>query len=204
MFLDSYKPRYSKIKKKKILGLAKYLIFIGVFLMILLIFAISEPKDNKNSLEKEFFFGNYEKSKNILKIENATFFGKDKNKRPYTITAKLAIKESSKKNTLILESLKADISLKEKNWLIMETEIAFFDINLKVLSSNQKVEAFYDDGTSFISPSLSYNLNNGIVYGQEGIEMSGKWGNIKSGYFSYSTNDEVLVFDKNPVMLINR
>ena len=204
MFLDSYKPRYSKIKKKKILGLAKYLIFIGVFLMILLIFAISEPKDNKNSLEKEFFFGNYEKSKNILKIENATFFGKDKNKRPYTITAKLAIKESSKKNTLILESLKADISLKEKNWLIMETEIAFFDINLKVLSSNRNVEAFYDDGTSFISPSLSYNLNNGIVYGQEGIEMSGKWGNIKSGYFSYSTNDEVLVFDKNPVMLINR
>ena len=86
----------------------------------------------------------------------------------------------------------------------METEIAFFDINLKVLSSNQNVEAFYDDGTSFISPSLSYNLNNGIVYGQEGIEMSGKWGNIKSGYFSYSTNDEVLVFDKNPVMLINR
>ncbi len=204
MFLESYKPRQSKIKKKKLLGLIKYIIFISVFLIIILIYAISEPKDNKKNLNKEFFIGNYEKSKNILKIENATFVGKDKKRRTYTITAKLAIKESSKKNTFMLESLKADISLKEKNWLILKTKMAFFDINLKVLSSNQNVEAFYDDGTSFISPSLSYNLNNGIIYGNEGIEMLGKWGNIKSDYFSYSTDDEVLVFDKNPVMLINQ
>ena len=204
MFLESYKPRHSRIKKKKLLGLIKYVIFISVLLIIVLIYVISEPKDNKNNLDKEFFIGNYEKSKNILKIENATFVGKDKKKRPYTITAKLAIKESSKKNTFMLESLKADISLKEKNWLILKTKMAFFDINLKVLSSNQNVEAFYDDGTSFISPSLSYNLNNGIIYGNEGIEMLGKWGNIKSDYFSYSTDDEVLVFDKNPVMLINQ
>ena len=204
MFLESYKPRHSKIKKKKLFGLIKYVIFISVLLILVLVFAISEPKDNKKTLDKEFFIGNYEKSKNILRIENATFVGKDKKRRPYTITAKLAIKESSKKNTFMLESLKADISLKENNWLILKTKKAFFDINSKVLSSNQSVEAFYDDGTSFISPSLSYNLNNGIIYGNEGIEMLGKWGNIKSDYFSYSTDDEVLVFDENPVMLINQ
>ena len=128
MFLESYKPRYEKVKTRKIISLLKYAIFLTVLVLILLVYIFSNPKKNKTSFQEEFFIGSYEKSNNIVKIENATFVGKDKKKRPYTLTAELAVKESSQKNFFKLNFLKADVALSKSSWLILKTDKAIFDI----------------------------------------------------------------------------
>ena len=145
---------------------------------------------------------NYEKSKNILRIENATFVGKDKQKQAYTLTAKLAVKESSKENLFMLHVLKADITMKKNNWLILKTNQAIFNTDTKILFSKNNVEAFYDDGTSLISPSVNYNFNNGILNSEEGVVMFGKWGRIRAGQFSYNPIKDILTFSNDPKMYI--
>ena len=204
MFLESYKPRYEKVKTRKIISLLKYAIFLTVLVLILLVYIFSNPKKNKTSFQEEFFIGSYEKSNNIVKIENATFVGKDKKKRPYTLTAELAVKESSQKNFFKLNFLKADITLSKGSWLILKTDKAIFDIKTKILVSEDKVEAFYDNGTVLVSPHMRYDLNSGIISGQEGIVMFGKWGKLKSGNFFYNANEGLLVFSESPVVFFNK
>lgn len=203
MFLENYKPRHQKVINNKILGYLKYILILVFLITIFIIFIYSRPVKNESSYQEDFFIGTYEKSKNIVKIENATFVGKDNKKQPYTITAELAIKESSKKNLFTLKFLEADISLNEDDWFILKTKRAIFDISKKTLYSNNEVEAFYDDGTSFLSSILSYNFNNGILSGKEGVVMSGKWGKIISKNFTYNSNKNILTFEENPIMLIN-
>ena len=111
MLLDIYKPKEKKIKKKKVFPLIKYIIFLSALLIIFLTYQFADTSKKIESFDEDFFVGKYEKSKNILRIENATFVGKDKQKQPYTLTAKLAIKESSKENLFMLYSLKADIGM---------------------------------------------------------------------------------------------
>jgi len=202
MLLDIYNPKEKKIKKIKFFPLMKYIIFFSVFLIIFLTYEFADTPNKIESFDENFFVGKYEKSKNILRIENATFVGKDKQKQPYTLTAKLAVKESSKENLFMLHFLKADITMEKNNWLILKTNKAIFNTETKILFSNNNVEAFYDDGTSFTSPSMNYNFNNGILNSEEGVVMIGKWGRIKSGQFSYNPIKDVLTFSNEPKMYI--
>ena len=202
MLLDIYKPKEKKIKKKKVFPLIKYIIFLSALLIIFLTYQFADTSKKIESFDEDFFVGKYEKSKNILRIENATFVGKDKQKQPYTLTAKLAVKESSKENLFMLHFLKADITMEKNNWLILKTNKAIFNTETKILFSNNNVEAFYDDGTSFTSPSMNYNFNNGILNSEEGVVMIGKWGRIKSGQFSYNPIKDVLTFSNEPKMYI--
>ena len=202
MLLDIYNPKEKKIKKIKFFPLMKYIIFFSVFLIIFLTYEFADTPNKIESFDENFFVGKYEKSKNILRIENATFVGKDKQKQPYTLTAKLAVKESSKENLFMLHFLKADITMEKNNWLILKTNKAIFNTETKILFSNNNVEAFYDDGTSFTSPSMNYNFNNGILNSEEGVVMIGKWGRIKSGQFSYNPIKDVLTFSNDPKMYI--
>ena len=202
MLLDIYNPKEKKIKKIKFFPLMKYIIFFSVFLIIFLTYEFADTPNKIEPFDENFFVGKYEKSKNILRIENATFVGKDKQKQPYTLTAKLAVKESSKENLFMLHFLKADITMEKNNWLILKTNKAIFNTETKILFSNNNVEAFYDDGTSFTSPSMNYNFNNGILNSEEGVVMIGKWGRIKSGQFSYNPIKDVLTFSNEPKMYI--
>ena len=203
MFLNSYKARHKKVKTYRQISFIKYVILLGVLFVVITVYLSSEIKEKKSTFQEDFYIDSYEESNNILKIENATFVGKDKKQQPYTLTAELATKESYRKNLFLLHALKADISLENENWLILKTDKAIYDMNDKILFSENYVEAYYDDGTNFISPSLSYDFNNGIITGKEGIVMSGKWGKIKSGIFSYDPKKEILIFTQNPVMFID-
>ena len=53
---------------------------------------------------------------------------------------------------VLLYKVKADIFLNNNNWLFLNTEKAIFKISSKTLHANEKVQGFYDDGSSFSFP----------------------------------------------------
>ena len=153
-------------------------------------------------LNDQVFEGEYENKKSFIKINNLKFIGYDKRGTPYQLTAKTAIKETKSIDEVVLYEVKADISLNNKNWLFLNTEEAVFEISKKILHAETKIQGFYDDGSTFSSPSMKYNFDTGIAKSEEGIVMFGKWGNIKSKSFSFNSTREIYIFNGNAVMII--
>ena len=121
---------------------------------------------------------------------------------PYLLTAKQAIKETKNVDIIILQNVQADIFLSDKNWFFLNTEKAVFRINKKILFTDNIVKGFYDDGSSFSTPSIEYDFKSGIAKSEEGIVMFGKWGNIKSDKFSFNSLEDIYKFYGKAVMIV--
>ena len=98
--------------------------------------------------------------------------------------------------------VKADINLSDKSWFFLETEKASYRIKEKTLYANNEVIGFYDDGSSFTTPSLEYNFKSGIAESEEGIVMFGKWGIIEADKFSFNSIKDIYKFDDRALMIV--
>ena len=203
MFLTSYSPRLKKIKKKKSFRFIKYSLVTSFIVTIVSVFIISGKNTDKISFDDGFYEKKYAKDKSELRIANAKLIGSDEKNRPYVITAKSALKNSVKKNTMILYSVEADISIEKGKWLLLQTKEASYDHDKKILSSQDLVKIYYNNGTSLESSNIDYNISSGLIKGNNGITMFGKWGVIESGSFSFNINSQKLKFFNKPFMKIN-
>ena len=162
----------------------------------------SNTKKNTFTLNEQVFEGEYKENKNFIKINKLKLMGYNKEGVPYQLTADSAIKETKSIDNVLLYKVKADIFLNSKDWLFLNTEKAIFEINSKTLHAHKKVQGFYDDGSSFSSPSMEYNFDTGIVQSKEGIVMLGKWGNITAERFSFNSIKDIYRFEGKAVMVI--
>ena len=119
------------------------------------------------------------------------------------ITAKSVMKDSIKKNILTLYGVEADISLEKGKWILLKTLEASYNPNKKTLASQDLVKIYYNNGTTIESSNIFYNISSGLIKGNNGITMFGKWGVIESGSFSFNINSQKLKFFNNPFMKIN-
>ncbi len=173
--------------------------------IVIMLFVLLNNKNSirKNSSSNNIFDGNYEQLENLVKIEKAKLVGIDKQNRPYTITAEKAVNESNKRNIFYLYNVSADINRKNGNWLLINTKKAHYDVETKVLMSNEDVDIFYDDGSSISSSNMKYNFKSGLLTCNDGIVMFGKWGTLTSGNFVYNSSKEIFEFSNNPTIIFN-
>ena len=203
MFLTTYSPRLKKIQKKKSFRIIKYSLVTSFIITIITVFIISGKNTDSVSFDDTFYEKKYAKDKSEVKIENAKLIGSDGKNRPYMITAKSAIKNSIKKNIMTLYNVEADISLEKGKWILLKTKEASYNHNKKILSSQNLVKIYYNNGTSLESSNIYYNISSGLIKGNNGITMFGNWGVIESGSFSFNINSQKLKFFNNPFMKIN-
>ena len=200
--LKNYTPRSLKIRTSSGLKVIKLIILILLITIIFIMIFFSNTKKNTFTLNDQVFEGEYKENKNFIKINKLKLMGYNKEGVPYQLTADSAIKETKNIDNVLLYKVKADIFLKSKNWLFLNTENAIFEINSKTLHANKKVQGFYDDGSSFSAPSMKYNFDTGIVQSKEGIVMLGKWGNITADRFSFNSIRDIYRFEGKAVMVI--
>ena len=162
----------------------------------------SNSKKNTFTLNEQVFEGEYENNKKFIKINKLKLVGYNQAGTPYQLTADSATKETKSIDEIILYNVKADISLNNNDWLFFNTEKAIFEISKKTLYTTNKIQGFYDDGSSFFSPSMEYNFDTGIAQSKEGIVMLGKWGNITAERFSFNSIKDIYRFEGNAVMVI--
>ena len=203
MFLTTYSPRLKKIQKKKNFRIIKYSLVASFIVTIITVFIISGKNTDTISFDDGFYKKKYSKDKSELRIENAKLIGSDEKNRPYMITAKSALKDSIKKNIMTLYSVEADISLEKGKWILLKTELASYNHDKKILSSQDLVKIYYNNGTSLESSNIYYNISSGLIKGNNGITMFGEWGVIESGSFSFNINSQKLKFFNKPFMKIN-
>ena len=203
MFLNSYSPKLKKIKKKKSFQIIKYSLVASFILTIITVFILSGKNTDTVSFDDSFYEKRYAKDKSEVRIVSAKLIGSDEKNRPYVITAKSALKNSIKKNIMILYSVEADISLEKGKWMLLQTKEASYDHDKKILSSQDIVKIYYNNGTSLESSNIDYNISSGLIKGNNGITMFGNWGIIESDSFSFNIDNQKLKFFNNPSMKIN-
>ena len=203
MALKSYKPRISKVKKNRNI---KFISYLSCLIMIIFTITLFFQPNNKYDivrLDSTFFKGNYNNSKDLLKIENATLVGNDKKNRPYMLSAESAVNSKVKKNLFILNDVSADITLKDGRWILLNTSKAVYDIERQVLQSESNVEIFEDTGESFLVKEMIYDFRAGIISGNQGIVMLGNWGKLESENFTYIPNMELLSLYGDPSLIVD-
>ena len=203
MALKSYKPRISKVKKNRNI---KFISYLSCLIMIIFTITLFFQPNNKYDivrLDSTFFKGNYNNSKDLLKIENATLVGNDKKNRPYMLSAESAVNSKVKKNLFILNDVSADITLKDGRWILLNTSKAVYDIERQILQSESNVEIFEDTGESFLVKEMIYDFRAGIISGNQGIVMLGNWGKLESENFTYNPNMELLSLYGAPSLVVN-
>ena len=203
MALKSYKPRISKVKKNRNIKFISYLSCLIMIIFIITLFFQPNNKYDIARLDSSFFKGNYNNSKDLLKIENATLVGNDKKNRPYMLSAESAVNSKVKKNLFILNDVRADITLKNGRWILLNTSKAIYDIDRQILRSESSVEIFEDTGESFLVKEMIYDFRAGIISGNQGIVMLGNWGKLESENFTYNPNMELLSLYGDPSLIVD-
>ena len=201
MFLKNYLPRSEKNETKISLKYLKFTLMFLFICTILITFIFSIKDKNRMVLSKNYKKNNL--SQNTLTLENAKLIGNDRNNKPYVITAKSSFKNSLDKNLLHLNSVEADMTLNNNNWMSINTNHAIFNIFEKTIEATEKVFIFYDDGTKLESTGLNYNIANGIGFSNSGVKMFGKWGIIEASSFSFDTSDHMIKFYNKPKLILN-
>ena len=200
--MKNYIPRSIKVAKPSNNKIIKLIILSMLLVLVLVLVFFTNSKNNILTLDDEVFKTEYQNNKKFIKIDKLKFAGYNNQGNPYLLTAKQAIKETKNIDKVILYNVKADIFLSNKNWFFLNTEKAIFRINEKTLFTDNVVKGFYDDGSSFSTPSIEYDFNSGIAKSEEGIVMFGKWGNIKADKFSFNSFKDTYRFDGKAVMTV--
>ena len=201
MFLKNYLPRSEKNESKISLKYLKFTLMFLFICTILITFIFSIKDKNRMVLSKNYKKNNL--SQNTLTLENAKLIGNDRNNKPYVITAKSSFKNSLDENLLHLQSVEADMTLNNNNWMSINTNHAIFNIFEKTIEATEKVFIFYDDGTKLESTGLNYNVANGIGFSNSGVKMFGEWGIIEANSFSFDTNNHMIKFYNKPKLILN-
>ena len=200
--MKNYTPRSLKISQPTSNKLIKLLLLIILFLLVLILTLFTDTRKENFRLNDEVFQENYTKNKRFIKIDKLKFIGYNNDGKPFLLTANQAIKETRDEDKVILYKVKADINLSDKSWFFLETEKATYRIKEKTLYANNEVIGFYDDGSSFTTPSLEYNFKSGIAESEEGIVMFGKWGIIEADKFSFNSIKDTYKFDDRALMIV--
>jgi len=142
------------------------------------------------------------KVENDLAMVSPRLTGLDDEGYPFVVTAASAVQESRGSDTVRLEEVVADITLKEGK-LHVEAARGVVDTRQHLLDVSGGIKLTSDTGYDARTPAAKADLKNGTVRGDNGIEATGAFGRITADRFTMNRNTRQLRFTGNVRMLLN-
>ncbi len=125
---------------------------------------------------------------------NPRYFGADKRRQTFSITADLAKNLLSDDRRVELEKPKADISLEDGSWLVVTASIGYFSRQDEKLSLEGGVNLFHDSGYEFRTEKIDVDLSNGSASGNLPVEGQGPFGHVVAEGFRLLDKGKTVVF----------
>ena len=187
MFSVNSKPSHFQIKTE-----SSYSHFVSCMRILLPIIAITIiaaiitwPKFQDNP--KKFRMGN---SNNLVTdnvaqdILNPYYTGFDKNKKPFSITAKSASPKEGVPDQVSLYNPTADFLTIEGGWVAISSDEGIYYVGEKKLELKGVVNVFHDGGHRITTSGVKIDFNKSTAFGTQNLEGQGPLGNIASkGFF---------------------
>lgn len=133
-------------------------------------------------------------------MTNPKLQGVDAQKQPFMVTAKTARQLDA--NTVLLEGMQADMTLKGERWLTVFAQQGLLKLNEEILTLTGKVELFQDDGYEMKTEKVVVHLKDSTAENDTVVEGQGPLGRIKAERFSVFDRGSRIVFNGNVTMTV--
>jgi lipopolysaccharide export system protein LptC len=206
-----YRALHFRISPRETLDkIRRYSIFVAVMKgalpvvalglgIAVLVYALQPREANRMALTFERM-GTVE---NDLAMVMPRLTGIDNDGFPFVVTAATAVQEARGSDTVRLEDVIADITLKEGK-LHVEAARGVVDTRQHLLDVSGGIHLTSEDGYDARTPAAKADLKAGTVRGENGIEATGAFGRITADRFTMNRATRQLRFTGNVRMLLNR
>ena len=127
------------------------------------------------------------------RVINPRYQGVDNTDRPYTVTAAVAAQRGTS-NLVDLEKPRADISLGNGAWVLLESDTGLNDRDKNTLDLDGHVTLWHDNGTTMTTGKAAIDLTGGNASGNTAVAAQGPFGTLTSDGFSLIDRGRVVVF----------
>jgi lipopolysaccharide export system protein LptC len=134
-------------------------------------------------------------------LTDARYRGVDEQGRPYTVTA--AIAEQISQDRINLTTPRADITLANGTWLMLQSKQGVYLQNTNQLDLSKDVTLYRDDGTTVISASASIDLKLGAAAGAEPTHAEGPFGTLDAQGFTITDKGAAIQFTGPAHLVLN-
>ena len=134
-------------------------------------------------------------------VTNARYRSVDEHDRPYTVTAATA--QQVGPDRINLTTLKADITLTDGTWLMLQSKHGVFLQHSNQLDLSQDVVLYRDDGTTVTTASASVDLKNGAAASAEPTHAEGPFGTLDAQGFTLTDKGAVIQFAGPAHLVLN-
>ena len=134
-------------------------------------------------------------------LTDARYRGVDEQGRPYTLTAATAQQVGPER--INLTTLKADITLADGTWLMLQSKHGVFLQHTNQLDLSHDVTLYRDDGTTMTTASASIDLKNGAAAGAEPTHAEGPFGTLDAQGFTITDKGTAIQFTGPAHLVLN-
>lgn len=132
---------------------------------------------------------------------DARYHGIDEKGRPYTVTAATAQQASPER--INLTSPKADITLQNGTWLMLQAKQGVYRQHSNQLDLSDHVTLYRDDGTTMVTASAAIDMKNGAAAGGEPVHAEGPFGTLDAQGFSLLDKGALVQFTGPAKLILN-
>lgn len=131
---------------------------------------------------------------------NPLYQGMDKDGRPFTVTAELAIQQDAEE--VALQTLQADITMQNGTWVTIKSRHGHVELETRTLYLDQEVQFYHDAGYSFMTNSVTIDMKTGVARGTEAIQGNGPMGALQANGFVIATEKDHIRFGDNVKLVV--
>ena len=131
-----------------------------------------------------------------LRVITPRYQGIDDQSRPYNVTAAVAT-QANAESPVELERPKADITLSDGAWVLLESERGTYDKPASRLDLAGDVRLWHDNGSTLLTQAARIQLDQGRAEGDAPVAAQGPFGTLTADGFRLEERGKVVIFTGN-------
>jgi lipopolysaccharide export system protein LptC len=135
-------------------------------------------------------FSELKESDDKARMVEPRFVGTDTQDRSFSISASSAYHDAGNDETVILDTISADIKMKNGSWVALDAPVGTFHPETEILDLSGQVNVFSDSGMEVHAPEMRLNLAEGKGSSDAAVHGQGPFGKFRAGGVDVDVKNE--------------
>lgn len=140
--------------------------------------------------------------KDDLRMSSPHFTGVSSDNRPYRVIAEAAVQDMNDHELVRLETLQADLSMRDGSWLSLNAKAGLMHNGLQTLQLDGQIEVYSDFGYAFYTESALIDLKAGTLRADRPVRLQGPMGHLRARTLYASDHGQLLHFSGDVKVVI--
>jgi lipopolysaccharide export system protein LptC len=175
-------PNQRGWNRSRAIGFLKVLLPTVALSLVALVIVWAQHRNADSDLRTGFSLVKPEDA-HTLSVVNARFAGLNKDRRPYLVTARIAVQNKPGADLIHLSEPKGDITMNSGAWVALTAPKGEYHQQQELLDLMNGATLFHDAGLKFNTPTARINLKDSTAIGFDPVIGQGPSAYIKSKGF---------------------